>query len=145
MAEGQPYFILLLIISAVLSFTFPIAALISPPYTYFGIFPAALGILIDLWSSAIFVRSKTTVSPYGRPTALVISGPFRISRNPMYLGMALVLLGEAMLLGSLVAFIGPLAFVLIASVALIPNEEKRLLSIFGGDYEDYRKKVRRWV
>ena len=88
MAEGQPYFMILLILSVGLNFVIPIMTVIHAPYTYFGIMIIGFGVVMDLWSSSLFLRSKTTVSPYGSPTSLVTSGPFRISRNPMYLGMA---------------------------------------------------------
>jgi protein-S-isoprenylcysteine O-methyltransferase Ste14 len=145
MAEGQPYFIILLILSIGCSLIFPIGTVISAPYTYFGIVIIGIGIVMDLWSSSLFVKSKTTVSPYGSPTSLVSSGPFHISRNPMYLGMTFMLLGVALFLGTLVTFIFPFILMAIAETLLIPNEEKKLEITFGKEYEDYKNKVRRWI
>lgn len=145
MADGQPYFVILLILSIVSNFVIPIMTIIYAPYTYFGIVIIGVGIAMDLRSSSLFVKRKTTVSPYGWPTSLVTSGPFRISRNPMYLGMAAILLGIAVFLGTLVIFAFPVIFVIIIQTQLIPEEERKLEKIFGEQYKDYKKKVRRWI
>lgn len=145
MAEGQPYFVICLISSVILNFILPIQAIIHAPYTYSGIVFICFGAVMDLWSSSLFLKSKTTVSPYGSPTSLVTSGPFRISRNPMYLGMAAMLLGIAILMGSLVTFAFPIIFVMIIETQLIPDEEKNLEKIFGKEYDDYKRKVRQWI
>lgn len=145
MAEGQPYFMILLILSVGLNFVFPIMTIINAPYTYFGVAIIGFGIVMDLWSSSLFLQSKTTVSPYGSPTALVTSGPFRISRNPMYLGMAAILLGIAILLGTLVMFAFPVIFVMIIETQLIPDEERKLETTFGEQYKAYKNSVRQWI
>src|SRR3989344_5712173 len=67
--------------------------LIYPPYHFLGIIVGVSGIMLIIWSRRVFKMTDTTVNPSGRPTALLVAGPFRISRNPMYLGMSLVLLG----------------------------------------------------
>ncbi len=145
MAEGQPYFMILLILAIVSNLIIPIMTVISAPYTYFGIAIIGFGIVMDLWSSSLFVKSKTTVSPYGSPTSLVTSGPFRISRNPMYLGMAAMLLGIAVFFGTLVTFVIPVIFIMIIQTQLIPDEELKLEKTFEEQYKDYKKKVRRWI
>lgn len=145
MAEGQPYFMILLILSIGLNFVIPIMTVIHAPYTYFGIVVIGFGVVMDLWSSSLFLRSKTTVSPYGSPTSLVTSGPFRISRNPMYLGMAAILSGIAILLGTLVTFAFPVIFIMIIETQLIPDEERKLEKIFGEQYKEYKNKVRQWI
>ena len=142
MAEGQPYFVILSILS---NFMIPIRTVIYAPYTYFGIVIIGVGIVMDLWSSSLFVKSKTTVSPYGSPTSLVTSGPFRISRDPMYLGMAAILLGIAVFLGTLVTFAFPVIFIMIIQTRLIPEEERKLDKIFGEQSTEYKNKVRRWI
>jgi protein-S-isoprenylcysteine O-methyltransferase Ste14 len=145
MADGQDYFIILLILSFLLIFAFPMQAVLFAPYTYFGAIIIGLGVLVALWSRELFLKGKTTLSPFEMPTALVTSGPFRISRNPMYLGMALILLGVSVLLGTLAAFAFPVIFVLIIDAKFIPNEERKLEKAFGERYRKYRKKVRRWL
>jgi len=78
------------------------------------------------------------------PNKLVTSGPFRFSRNPNYLGMALLLFGIAILLGNLSAFISPMLFVVLIDIFVIPVEEKNLEKKFGKKYLDYKNRVRRW-
>ena len=136
---------ILLILSVGLNFVIPIMTVIHAPYTYFGIMIIGFGVVMDLWSSSLFLRSKTTVSPYGSPTSLVTSGPFRISRNPMYLGMAAMLSGIAVLLGTLVTFVFPVVFIMIIETQLIPDEERKLEKIFGEQYKEYKNKVRQWI
>jgi len=93
----------------------------------------------------LFKKKSTTVKPFQETTSLIINGPFRFTRNPMYIGMVAILLGEAMLFGSLLTFIGPIAFYLIISWIFIPFEEGSLEGTFGQEYLDYKKKVRRWL
>lgn len=136
---------ILLILSVGLNFIFPIMTVIPAPYTYIGVVIIGFGLIMDLWSSSLFMKSKTTVSPYGSPTALVTSGPFRISRNPMYLGMAAILLGVAILLGTLVTLGFPVLFVMIVETQLIPDEEQKMEKIFGDQYRAYKNRVRQWI
>jgi protein-S-isoprenylcysteine O-methyltransferase Ste14 len=94
-----------------------------------------------------FKRARTTINPF-RPentTALVTSGVYRFTRNPMYVGLTLVVLGWAAFLGSVLALTGPVAFVLYISRFQIEPEEKVLLAKFGATYEEYKSRVRRWV
>jgi protein-S-isoprenylcysteine O-methyltransferase Ste14 len=93
----------------------------------------------------MFKQKKTTVKPYENPTELLTSGPFRISRHPMYLGMVAVLLGEAILLGSLITLIFPVLFIIISELLFIPFEEENLEKFFGKKYGEYKKKIRRWI
>ena len=94
-----------------------------------------------------FVRAKTTVNPLVPEQAetLVTSGLYLISRNPMYLAMALALTGGALLLGNLAAFFGPTLFVGLITQFQIKPEERALLTKFGAAYQDYRRRTRRWL
>jgi len=85
------------------------------------------------------------VKPKEMPSKLVVSGPFRISRHPMYLGMAAVLLGEAVFLGSLTTFAFPLIFMALMVVLFMSTEEDNLERTFGKEYLDYKSRVRRWI
>jgi protein-S-isoprenylcysteine O-methyltransferase Ste14 len=106
-----------------------------------------LGVLCAVSAVLAFRRSKTTVNPT-RPeasTALVRSGPFRISRNPMYLGLLLALLGWAVLLAAPWSLIGPVIFVLYIQRFQILPEERVMTAKFGAEFERYRSTVRRWL
>ena len=138
-------FLILVGLAIVLNFILPIGVIIQVPYTYLGLFFILFGISINLWCEVLFHKRKTTVNPSGSPCSLIVSGPFRISRNPIYLGMTLILLGIAIFLGTLVTFLLPLVFWAIMETMFIPTEEKNLEKAFGKEYEDYKRKVRRWI
>jgi protein-S-isoprenylcysteine O-methyltransferase Ste14 len=139
------YFFALLLLSIALHFILPVAQLIYLPYRYLGIVLIAFGAVVNVWTDSLFKNNKTTVKPYENPTELITSGPFRLSRHPMYLGMAAVLLGVAILLGSLIAFVFPIIFVILLELLFIPFEEKNLQQAFDAEYADYRRKTRRWI
>ena len=139
------YFIIFLILSIVMHFIFPIKKLIFSPYTYLGFVFIALGIILNIWTDILFKKKKTTVKPYKKPTQLLISGPFRISRHPTYLGMTILLLGVTIIHGTLITFVFPIIFIILMELFFIPFEEKNLERIFGKKYLNYKKKVRRWI
>jgi protein-S-isoprenylcysteine O-methyltransferase Ste14 len=92
-----------------------------------------------------FARAGTPVSPYSASTALVTTGPYRISRNPAYLGMALVYTGIAVSAEALWA-LAPLPAVLaVIDRGVIAREERYLERTFGRPYVDYKRRVRRWM
>jgi len=76
---------------------------------------------------------------------MITSGPYKFTRNPMYLGMSLLFFGLAIFLGSLVAFSFPLLFIILMDATFIPQEEKNLERRFGKKYIEYKNKVRRWI
>ena len=85
------------------------------------------------------------MKPDAMPAELVTSGPFRISRQPMLLGMVSILLGVALVLGSVVPFVFPVLFLIAMGVMFVSLEERNLESAFGDRYLRYRKKVKRWI
>jgi protein-S-isoprenylcysteine O-methyltransferase Ste14 len=106
-----------------------------------------LGAAFDLSAVWVFHRAKTTVNPLKPATAstLVSGGVYRITRNPMYVGMALLLSAWAVALASPWAVGGPLVFVLYLTRFQIRPEERVLLARFGPAYADYCRRVRRWL
>lgn len=92
-------------------------------------------------------RARTTVNPLKPETssALVTSGVYRLTRNPMYIGLALVLLAWAVFVASALAFLGPLLFILYISRFQIVPEERVLSAMFSAAYSAYQVKVRRWL
>ena len=96
---------------------------------------------------ASFRRARTTVNPL-KPesaSALVISGIYRHTRNPMYLGFAIILLGWCVLLGSAWAVLGVAGFVLYIGRFQIRPEERALRELFGAEFDAFCSRVRRWV
>ncbi|MFN7168834.1 MAG: methyltransferase family protein [Pannonibacter sp.] len=108
---------------------------------------AASGFAIDLVSVARFFRQRTTINPLKPEAAshLVVSGLYRYTRNPMYLGMLLVLVGWAVWLGHPLALFGPLLFKIVLTWLQILPEEAALEASFGQEYHDYKARVRRWL
>lgn len=94
-----------------------------------------------------FVRQKTTVNPLEPQKAerLVITGLYRFTRNPMYLGLAAILIGFALILENALALLGPLLFVISMTLLQIIPEERALSKIFGDEYHEYKDRVRRWI
>ncbi len=103
------------------------------------------GLVILAWPAAAFLRARTGLVPFTESTTLVTSGLYRVSRNPMYLGMALVLAGAAVRFGSLSAWLPLPAFVWIIQRRFILNEERFLENTHGDAYRAYRERVRRWI
>jgi len=97
------------------------------------------------WGAGRFGKHKVELVPGSVSSKLITDGPFAFSRNPMYLGMVLVMLGIAVLLGSVSGFFGVVVFFLILRFGFISWEEGLMVKRFGGRYLDYRKKVGRWV
>lgn len=108
---------------------------------------AVVGIAIALLGVAAFRRAQTTVNPLhpDKASHLVIAGIYRRTRNPMYLGMLLVLLGWALSLDHPLALIPAAAFVPVMNRLQIVPEERILAGIFGTEFSDYQAKVRRWL
>ena len=124
---------------------FPIAQVIPATYGYWGLPFIVVGAVLLAWAMVLFKRHGTTVNPVRDPSVLVVAGPYGFSRNPMYLGFLLVLTGMAILLGSVVAFLFPLFFFILAQWVLIPYEEAILEYSCVEKYPEYRRDVRRWL
>ena len=139
------YFIILMALSIGMHFLYPIKKILYPPFTYFGFILIVTGIIINLWTDQLFKKVNTTVKPFKDPKVFLTSGPFRISRHPMYLGMTSILLGVSIIHGTISTLLFPIVFVILMEFLFIPFEEKNLDRVFGLEYSDYKKKVRRWI
>ena len=102
------------------------------------------GLAVVLAAMRRFARAGTRVEPWAPSSAIVSDGIYRVSRNPMYVGMALVMLGLALIIGSPMSLAMVGAALLILDQFVIPREEAYLEAKFGADYRDYRARVRRW-
>jgi len=108
-----------------------------------GVF--GIGAVIAGWGWLIFRRARTTTIPGRTSSSLITRGPYRFTRNPMYVGLVLAYLGEAGMLKQLWPVI-LLPFILVyLNRVVIPVEEARLIETFGSEYEQYRARVRRWI
>lgn len=111
-----------------------------------GILLGALGAALALWCILAFaVIGKGTPAPFDPPRSLVVRGPYRYVRNPMYLGAALALGGAALFYRSLPLLGYVAAFLLITHLFVIVYEEPTLGRLFGPEYQVYRARVKRWL
>jgi len=141
-----PFYLLLSIIALfVLNYTVPISVLFYPPFNYFGVVIVFLGLALILWHADYFKKYETPIKPFEQSTHLIKEGLYKYSRNPIYLGMGVILFGGAMILGSFSPFLVVPVFIIIIERAFIVKEEKFLENIFGNEYLDYKKSVRRWL
>lgn len=124
---------------------YPGAVWFTMPWKLSGWLPLLVGCGFCLGGAVQFARQRTTLMPFSSSRALVTSGVFRVSRNPMYLGMAVILVGLAVVAGSATSFLVPPLFVIAVDRLLIRAEEAMLAEQFGEVYGDYRRRVRRWV
>jgi protein-S-isoprenylcysteine O-methyltransferase Ste14 len=103
------------------------------------------GLALLVLAGGLFSRADTGMVPFRDTRVLVTHGLYRYSRNPMYLALALVLLGVAVTVGSTVALLVPVAFLLIMDRRFIRAEERQLEALFGEEYRAYCRRVRRWL
>jgi len=106
----------------------------------------AAGILLGVASVADFRKANTTILPAGRPTTAVVDGgPYRFTRNPMYLAMTIGYLGLSLLFNTVWALLALPAVVIIIDIFVIRREERYLTNKFGEEYRAYCSRVRRWL
>ena len=134
-----------LVLMALLHYFLPLMVLWSDPHRYAGAAMIVLAVGLVIWAAILFRRADTGVVPFTPVKTLVATGPYRITRNPMYLGMAGVLLGTAVLLGSLAPFLAIPLFMALIEWRFILAEEAMLVANFGEAYTEYQTRVRRWL
>ena len=125
----------------------PLAQWIRWPWNRLGWLAAAAGVAIAIAARMRFRKAGTTVNPLdpSKASRLVTDGVFRVSRNPMYLGLVLLLIGWAIWLGSASPWLIPPLFVIVLTVVQIIPEEQALSRRFGEQYLSYRRSVARWI
>jgi protein-S-isoprenylcysteine O-methyltransferase Ste14 len=101
------------------------------------------GLMIRAWW--LFRLAGTAICPTETSTALITGDVFSISRNPMYLGMILMLFGLALAIGAAPFYLAAIAFSVVMDVVFCPYEERKALLEFGASYDTYRQNVRRWL
>ena len=131
-----------IVLQIILLFSFPISVDLS---SLLGLILILSGISLVFVSFRFMRKMKTTFIPDGTPEVLISSGPFKFSRNPIYLGMLTVLVGVAFLMSSLSAIIIAFVFGIIINFTWIAHEEKKLHELFSEDWKNYSSKVRRWI
>ncbi len=103
-----------------------------------------IGISLMIWSWALFKIENAPICLPAEATVLINEGPYLLSRNPMYLGMILMMFGLAVSVGTLPFYLSAIAYFAIINFVFCPVEEEKLEKAFGDEYREYRKRVRRW-
>ena len=105
----------------------------------------ALGLAIELWAFLAFRRARTSVLPFRPTSAIVAAGPYRYSRNPIYLSMFFVVAGLGVALDNLWFLAGLVVLFCVLRWGVVAREEAYLRRKFGAAYLDYQRRVRRWL
>jgi len=103
------------------------------------------GFGVMMWAWWQFQQQQVAICPTEKTARLITDGIYRVTRNPMYLGMTMMLAGLAVWFGTLPLYCAAAIFFVIVDQAFCPYEEAKLTSAFGEDYKQYRSGVRRWI
>ncbi|HJQ15031.1 MAG TPA: isoprenylcysteine carboxylmethyltransferase family protein [Anaerolineales bacterium] len=112
---------------------------------YIGLALTIAGLLLGLGAFIEFQKAQTTLDPHGSTTQLVTSGIYRFSRNPIYLGFLLIVIGLPLYLGLFWGIVMAPVFVFLMNHLVIQHEERYLEGKFKEAYTEYRSRVRRWL
>ena len=105
-----------------------------------------LGLALSAWARLTFRTQRAEILPWSKThSTLVATGPFRFSRNPMYLGILVIGVGAALVAGTWLMWLVPVLFFVLDNFVIIPYEERSMERTFGDAYRAYRSRVRRWI
>jgi protein-S-isoprenylcysteine O-methyltransferase Ste14 len=135
----------LLGISIGLWFFSPTETLLYIPYKFIATVSIISGFTVMTWAWLQFRKSDTAVCPTSKSSLIVTNGVYKYSRNPMYLGMLLMLTGASFFMGTMPSMFAPIGFFIIIDKVFIPFEEEKLQNFFGDVYSTYLTQTRRWV
>ena len=139
------WLLLAIFVQFVLHFSCPILDCPSDNSKYGGILIVATGIILIVWAIKSFIQAGTPIRPFQKVISLVSSGPYRFTRNPMYLGFLIILFGIAAGMGSLAPFIVLPIFFVFVQRHFVFREEALMQEQFGTSYADYCSRVKRWI
>lgn len=117
---------------------------VAPLASGMGRLFTAAGLALILWAAVWFWRKRTPIEPHHVPRALIVEGPYRLNRNPIYTGLFLILFGWGLSLGALSALLPALLYPVIVTRRFVLAEEETLRAIFGAEAERYLARTRRW-
>ena len=138
-------FAICIVVMVGLWLVFPIMQFVAFPISLVGILPLVVGLGIAKRGSDIFEKTGTNIETFNDPDILVTDGLYRISRNPMYLGFLVALLGVAIVLGNFSSILVAVGFFVITDRWYIKFEEETMAKTFGDRYAEYKEKTRRWL
>lgn len=128
-----------------LAWQLPLVMAFGPVFRLTGLALVAAGLAVIAWSALWFLKKKTTIEPHHDPRVLITEGPFRFSRNPIYLAMVAMLTGFVLWLGALSPVLLPGLFISVLTIRFILPEEARLVDSFGPQARRYMQVTRRWL
>ncbi|MEM1152903.1 MAG: isoprenylcysteine carboxylmethyltransferase family protein [Pseudomonadota bacterium] len=124
---------------------YPVVRFTSLLFQVVGGIIIVIGLYLLVAANGLFVRAGTEIVPFRQVSTLVTTGVYRISRNPMYLGMTAVLLGCAITVGVVSALLVPVIFVIVIEFRYVRQEENLLRQLFPEEFSSYCEQVRRWL
>ena len=142
---NPPHYFLVALIAMALLRLVPAEPLLAGVWPWLGALPIVAGVALAVWASQQFARAGTSIVPLTPSSALVTSGAFALSRNPMYFGMTLALIGVGLLFNRAWPWLVPPVFVMVLTLRFIRHEEKLMEASFGDVYRAYRARVRRFI
>src|SRR4051812_14783208 len=131
-------FLMCLGVMTLLRWLWPITVLFPRPWCWLGLLPIFIGLATGAMGIREFIKAKTNILPFREADKLVTTGPFRFTRNPMYLALVFCLVGAWILLGVLSPVLGVVLFFVVADRWYIQFEEQMLRRKFGPDFGEYR-------
>jgi protein-S-isoprenylcysteine O-methyltransferase Ste14 len=111
-----------------------------------GVVLIVVGLALSAWARLTFSKHRAEIFPWSEAhSTLVATGPFRFSRNPMYLGLLVIGVGAALVAGTWLMWLVPVLLFVLDNFVIIPYEERSMERTFGDAYRAYRSRVRRWI
>jgi len=140
------WMLIFLVLAGAASFAYPWKSIADLTVLPLGVGLIAVGLVLAVSAVSLFRREGTEINPTSEANRkLVGSGPFRYTRNPMYLALVLFSLGVAFCAGSLPMFAVPLLVFALTNSVHIPFEEEKMRRQFGTAFDDYTRRTRRWI
>ncbi len=139
------YFFTALVSIIVLHFQYPMGSYVDGPLQYGGVVLASFGLGMAIMSVGVFKKVNTGIVPFDEASYLVTGGFYKYTRNPMYLGMVMFLLGASIISGSVSTLFPIPFFIWVIHANFILGEERFMEEAFGEQYLEFKRRVRRWI
>lgn len=134
-----------LVLQALIAYLAPARPVLAPIWQYGGVALMLAAFIGIVYLARGFTKNETTILPDGEPSQLMESGIFAVSRNPIYVAMALLLTGSGLAFGHVLALVVVPVFIVLVQQIWIVKEEENLEAAFGQHYRNYKMRVRRWL
>lgn len=139
------FYVIIFVVATLLDHLKPLAFAATVTSRVIGIALILGAVALAMWSIGLFWRQGTSMVPVKPSTAFVVDGPYRFSRNPMYMSMLIAYIGAALIAASFWPFLLLPVVIIVVDVFVIHREERYLSARFGEEYALYRSRVRRWI